>query len=701
MSLISIEQTSFWIGAIGKNLYAYLHALYEPKILESFIPLEKVLEEKYIALNSYNRISQYDFIHTLRLGRTFFASTELVFYDEDWYDRVEAIIHSGNSGITNYFHKAGITAIHSFQSDSVCLISSQDVCKDVWFEQYLENDYLLLQKTLETDNNASRKIYYYHLLANTTIDMNQLIDQMYLELSPSDYVSVLLSKMRERLAKLSIFDRQETLTREIEHLFATAPEKYRNSIGYLKMLFESSSKLILEMQSLLEKQEKRNKYGRNGWESGHAFTHIWKLQAMAYDYYFFFKCNYLPLDYFSDVNSFLCYYLQAILCSYTPVATEESDSVFGITTDHKRYPLNDIDLDMITKYVDTKTLKDWMKKYYVHSIEVLDSGTAIVSKYNHLCESFVHIGNAKWVSCIMNFTIIISISEIDDLVKIKAFDTFIFNYEKASKCSVKKCELLFETLYFLLNSNETYLSGEFKKQAIAVLLKDDVYRTIIEHNSYKLGRILRNYASFLDDENRRRQITYIGKQQELKTKIKEIYNRRFLLPKEEFRPILIENVCLLNIEELFNLLVEKYIPFSKIIQDIFVNAIKIEDEKRKTMPGVRTFPDHLIATIDDCIILKLCNIDFDVSLLVPYAEYSLPLQFMLDPEQFDYSQINTDHYMWQNLIYSKEYKRHFLKHKKEILSPKLNEIFKMGLSTVEQQKIVYGVLLGDDELRDY
>ena len=58
-------------------------------------------------------------------------------------------------------------------------------------------------------------------------------------------------------------------------------------------------------------------------------------------------------------------------------------------------------------------------------------------------------------------------------------------------------------------------------------------------------------------------------------------------------------------------------------------------------------------------------------------------------------------YMWQNLIYSKEYREYFVKHKKDILSPRVNDIFSMGLSTTDQQKIVYGILLDDDELRQF
>ena len=99
--------------------------------------------------------------------------------------------------------------------------------------------------------------------------------------------------------------------------------------------------------------------------------------------------------------------------------------------------------------------------------------------------------------------------------------------------------------------------------------------------------------------------------------------------------------------------------------------------------------------------ISVIDFDIDITKLRPYAEFSEPLQFMLEPEEFDYSKINTNNYMWQNLIYSPMYKQYFLEHKKELLSDDLRKIFDLGLDTRDQQKIVYGLLLGDDELRDF
>ena len=116
---------------------------------------------------------------------------------------------------------------------------------------------------------------------------------------------------------------------------------------------------------------------------------------------------------------------------------------------------------------------------------------------------------------------------------------------------------------------------------------------------------------------------------------------------------------------------------------------------------MRSSPDWLVTTIEECLILRLLGFEINLSLLEPYSKYSLHLQFMLNSKEFDYSNVNINHYMWQNLIYSKEYGHFFSDHKADILSPELRNIFRMGLDTKDQQKIVYGILLEDDELRGF
>ena len=105
--------------------------------------------------------------------------------------------------------------------------------------------------------------------------------------------------------------------------------------------------------------------------------------------------------------------------------------------------------------------------------------------------------------------------------------------------------------------------------------------------------------------------------------------------------------------------------------------------------------------IEYCLILKIFNCPIDLSELKEYAEFSEHLDFMLHPEDFDYSKVNLNHYMWENLIYTDEYRPYFIKHKDEILTEELEKVFSNNKADKNCQKIVYGILLDKARLRSY
>lgn len=168
-----------------------------------------------------------------------------------------------------------------------------------------------------------------------------------------------------------------------------------------------------------------------------------------------------------------------------------------------------------------------------------------------------------------------------------------------------------------------------------------------------------------------------------------------------YRDFLSANIESIRTDHLFNLLIEKEIDFTPPVHIQFINTLLSEDKKRIENPSMRTSPDWLMVTLDHCIILKLIGFDFDLSSLEPFSKYSPHLQFMFNPDSFDYSNVNIRQYMWQNLIYSEEYGPYFVQHKSEILNSDLKDIFSMALETREQQKIVYGFLLDKNELRQF
>ena len=113
----------------GQKLFSFLRCITDSKIFQQYIPLSEILIEKYHVLESYRKVSFEDLIQVQPLGHTTFMSTELVFYDKEWYEQIAALIVNNVQGIIDTFQRAGLTAIHLFEDDlsqSIPLITEEN-----------------------------------------------------------------------------------------------------------------------------------------------------------------------------------------------------------------------------------------------------------------------------------------------------------------------------------------------------------------------------------------------------------------------------------------------------------------------------------------------------------------------------------------------------------------------------------------------
>ena len=311
----------------GRKLFTFLRCITNPKIIYQYIPLEDRIVEKYQLLKSYSKISHQDLIAVHPLGRTQFLDTELIFYDKPWYECIQKLLSDKESTVSEVFRRAGISAIHFYNDDSHFPVPNAYEPLDPLFQLYFDNDYIALNTELENCKDLVQKMYYSNVLGKDKKYVEMLLSTIEELKPPTDYVSVLLYKMRARIATLSHFERQESKTLELQRAFNTSPpEKYKNAVSFLRMLFDSPAKNMQKMEEILSTHEKRYAFNNRTTYFDHSHIGIWELKAFAYDYYFFFKENGIPLDYFSEPKEYLSYYLKALLCSYSP---ESRDSDKG------------------------------------------------------------------------------------------------------------------------------------------------------------------------------------------------------------------------------------------------------------------------------------------------------------------------------------------------------------------------------------
>ena len=87
----------------------------------------------------------------------------------------------------------------------------------------------------------------------------------------------------------------------------------------------------------------------------------------------------------------------------------------------------------------------------------------------------------------------------------------------------------------------------------------------------------------------------------------------------------------------------------------------------------------------------------DISALKELSEERPHLQFLLDPESFDYSQVDFSNYMWENFARHERYMTYFVAHKDAII-PRIQKRIEAGEASEAEKRVLYGFLLSSDEV---
>lgn len=695
---------------IGKKLYIFLHAINAPEIMEQSIPLSELFREKIDVFSSYRRISFHDLTSTYSIGRSEMSGTELILYDKKWYSALETLLDEKHLDITNIFQRAGITAIQCFKSRQRHPIISESETDSI-LSLELSNNYLEIKNRLSQNLilEPDKSIYWHKFFRESIPKVLFAKDEQ--NARQKDYVGILLYKLRLRLSLLSPFANFQSLSNEISAIFKILPNRYQQATKFLHRFFDSTSEDYLIMEKLLRKQEERYQLQSNRWESGPASVYIKKLQSYAYDYYYFMKCNALPIDSFREPKDYLKYYLQSILCSYSPILEKTQMDYFGFfKTDLKKYPLNEIDLDILVKYSDPKTLLSWVDKYSVKKL-LIDKAVDIEQKFVNLCRCYIYFDGKNFQLKIADylFSMVIIVSLLNDTSlfesSLRHFSETIRIMASSSPNSILK---IMEPLFFLIKSipqeecrteKENLLESFVLSPIIDAILKDSPGS--LPRNNY--DKILKRLLPFRTDAITTAVIQYVDTLHNDIDKCNSIYRLRTLLPNNHFSQYLCNNLSQFTPQNLFYLITDHALEFSSKLQDYWLDYTQREylQQKDETQIGISTNPDTLLEAIEFAILLKLVGYPIDISCFDKFKDVSAFLAFVLEPNTFDYSQIDTGYYMWQNLIFSPEYQHFFVEHRKDILSDNLHALFSGKKATESQKKIVYGILLEKDELSDW
>ena len=165
--------------------------------------------------------------------------------------------------------------------------------------------------------------------------------------------------------------------------------------------------------------------------------------------------------------------------------------------------------------------------------------------------------------------------------------------------------------------------------------------------------------------------------------------------KRAYQDFLSVNFLQLSTNATYDFIFSGCLTLTSETADAFLKGI-LEMNTRQTR-GVRSFPDPVETKLECAYLLYISNIITDIGILKELTEGRPHLQFLLCPENFDYTQVDFSNYMWENFARQEKYMKHFIAHKDSII-PQIKERIEKNEASEEEKRILYGFLLDGDDV---
>ncbi|MDG5855265.1 SIR2 family protein [Clostridium beijerinckii] len=415
--------------------------------------------------------------------------------------------------------------------------------------------------------------------------------------------------------------------------------------------------------------------------------YLYKMQRYSYDYYYYCKLNLIMIDYFSNIKTALEPYIRAMLCTYTRKKEKTIDN-FG-DEDYEvekllEYKLNNLDFEFLVKYINNQDLEAYFREYSIKKLNFDEeiSYKNIAQYFYNLCENVDSRVEKYRSEYIKNYLLVLSRCEFKDEHIEKIIKGIVLLIDK----NIIYYEIIDQIIIFARSIKGLKIKNI--KLLLQTILSVNVINKIESRNHYlKLRELfeqltLDEYKSEFDREVR----ILIDNKQQLAHRIIEL---NFLITEEykkELKEVIVEHLKIIDSESLFRLLVDKYIAYDRNVENRFIYIIEENIESKKD--GTHTCPDWLAETLKFVVILHVMGILGDLKYFNKYAEYSIYIEFILYPDNFDYSKIHMEDYMWINLFNNNKYRKILLKNGYNVIKEKLSAAIE-GMYATEEEKSIY------------
>lgn len=694
----------------GKLLHTFLMCIRDNSLCYDDVAfLKRNILKEFSSAKIFGTISATSLLKVCHFKHPYkVLSSSIHFFDEKDYKNVESILNSNDDEskkIKELFVKCGLYSIQCRDKNHKHIlysIENVNLNSDELFELSLQNKYVEISKIISDYPSNLEKAYYYCLIYRDNLNKcNEIMSSIKEEIDSFDYNTLSDEEMNKiviyrynilSLKQLSYYKDLKDDWRDFDELLNISL-KNEMAYNFISNLYNDNGQMINQLNNYLIKHEEyyMKKSTTTKW-GGTIYGDLFDLQSIVYDFYLFYKKNHLMLDWFNNVERICEPYIKAILCTYYPDEYQFSNNGMG-RTQVEPYPINLIDIDMIVKHTTLKNFNSWLSHYKVFQIKINES-IDIAEIFENFCVSMHIFWNLSLEEHLKIFSKLISLVELSTDQKHRILMAFVTLVEPDEATSIYMLRNSLNAIWTFVQKHYDS-SDELYKTLLRLMVNEQIlrdpldgetaYEKLIEKLSVHADKDIYGVCKdVIDNCNNEREKSYFT----------FVFHKILLQFENDYWCEFIKNAINENwVSEIYTYIISGIITFDDNLKHHF--DITLNRQKKSKVAGLYTYPDHQKDTIDTLLILLLTahipNLN-DIDFLKQYTADSEFLDFLFNPDSFDYSKINTADYMWCNFINNNNYRDVILQHKDEFWSDDDVKRIRLGFGSDFENRVAYKYL---------
>ena len=687
----------------AKRLYTLLNYINNGKLEYSSDrtkQLTTILERVSQTLNNFHFVGYKTLLGFCQFEHLDMLKTpELVFHDESEYKLFKEI--TKNKRIRQLFIKARIygAELVAFKTHDIYTFpeTMEEDASEELFELSIQNKYKEIMDRLKDEKTSNEKAYYYWLITYTS-ELKSVLEEVEKRLNRRSKLTSgfcyewAIFEFNRLSYKILSFEKNRDFYR-FNSFVENAAIMYGEAYATIKNIADKKAD-IQEMNNLLLKHEesymKKETISRIG---GTIYAELPMIQQIMYDYYLFYKKNYLMLDWFNNVQQMATPYVKAILCTYYPDRYQYKNNGMLGRTEVKPYPIMLLDIDIIVKHVKPKDFKEWVKNYKVEKL-LIDNKIDISVIFDDFCKSMRTYGNVFWNNQFETFCYLLSIVDLDEH-QVESIINSILELVAPGKDG--NIQLLINSIPAIYTVVDTHFS---EKISVFNNLLDKLIDVRIVHGltskptSYP--KMIKKLVSVADRKIYKKCETVIESNPDDRYHLLYFYAPILLnINKEKWVLILNSSISQLPLRAVFQFVMDGTLTYDSQVKRYYSDNVDKMFKDYKTQQAVQIYPDYKAEIINDIVILLISGRiknKKDIDFLKEYIDYSDYIRFIFEPDKFDYSKVDTANIMWCNFFNNDEYRNILLEHKSDYWNEDKERRIQLGFGSSFEHRVVYKYL---------